>query len=460
MLKKQDQITIKELKTYLYSLEKKKQKEEEFVINKYKTKCEINARKIKDREIQKIKKSIEKKYKEMLETKDEILVLLEECQDIPKAMEKINVAQYMAYRAEVKKAGNILKKAEKRIGRRYNEIVYEIEKELDAFPELDDIEEIDFSVYKPDASILEKAKEEFKEEYTEEEKRALVQNEIDIVARAKAFNTIPIPHEILKNSDKDIQSKMQKFNHVRQRRLKILATMEGDYERLEIPREIDAKIQDAITNLDTLGEVLTKAEYNKAKNSLIKKKKKIYRSTSELRNIIKTKEKKTGIVGYNVQAARYSRMEALRNIINEANSVIKLNSVPGAEEQLKKLRASYEREKQYAAVLEKLEKEAGNDVTQNLELKAYRKQIEKLEFKINNSNKVTEEQRGKITKAKKELIILWKMEIDTTISKKQERLELLEEANENTQETKEMVKQRKSFFSKLRKAQNGDHVCV
>ena len=112
---------------------------------------------------------------------------------------------------------------------------------------------------------------------------------------------MPIPHEILKNSDRDIQSKMPKFNNVRQKRLKIIDSMEADYCRLLVPREINCMIDDAIENLDTVKEILTASEYKGIRNSLIKRRKKIYRNTNDIRNVIGAKEKKTGVLNKPMQ---------------------------------------------------------------------------------------------------------------------------------------------------------------
>lgn len=462
MLEKQNIITVDELKTYLYSLDVEKKKAKEEAINNYKIKCEKTRKKIKLKEIQKIKIAITKSYRERIETRDRILKLLEECSNIPKMLEKLENAKYMVYRANSRNAGNVLIKVEKDIGKRYNEIIERIEQELDVFPVLDYVEEIDFSIYKPKSS-LEETKARYKEDYTEEERKELIQKDLDMIARAQVFNTTPIPHEILKDSDRDIQSKMPRFNNIRQKRLRILATMKDDYVKLEIPREITAMVDDAILSIEGMKDILTKSEYNKIKNSLIRKRKKVYRSTADLRNAIKIKEKKAGIINYNIQEARYGRMETLRNIINEANAIIKLNVMPGAEEQLQKLKTSYEREKQYAAVIEKLEEESGNGVTQNMEVKAFEEQITTLEYKIRESRAIISEQEEKIERAKKELIILWKMEIDTTISKKKENLELAApaKATENKiQRNRTKQKKAKGLFVKLKKSQGGKHACV
>ena len=463
MLEKQSKITANELKTYLYSLNAEKKNAKEEAINNYKIKCEKTRKKIKLKEIQKINIAITKAYKERIQARDIILKLLEECADTPKMMEKLAIAKYMVYRANARSAESILIKAERGIGRRYNDLVEKIENKLDAFPALDHIEEIDFSEYKTDHRKLEIIKEQYKEDYTEEERKALIQRDLDMIARAQVFNTTPIPHEILKDSDRDIQSKMPRFNNIRQKRLRILSTMKDDYVKLEIPREINAMIDDAILNIENIKDILTKSEYNKIKNILIRKRKKIFRNTSEIRNIIKIKERKAGIINYNIQEARYARMETLRNIINESNMIIRENLLPGAEEQLKKLKASYEREKQYAAVIEKLEEESGNNITQNMELRAFEEQIRTLEYKINTSEKIIGEEQLKIERAKKELIILWKMEIDTTISKKKEYLEIgapAEKTKSKIQRSREKQKRAKGLFVKLKKSQGGKHACV
>ncbi len=464
MLKDDNKITVEQLKTYLNSLENERNKQTKEKIEDYRARCEKNNKKIKSVEVQKIKKAIIKQYKDKVEAKDKIIELLNECDEIPKTIEKLEIARYMTGRTKTKKAENILMKTKKNVIKRYNTIISKIEDELNVFTDLDNIEEIDFSIYKTDKKELEKIKEQYKEDYTEEERRTLIQKELDIVAKAKVFNTTPIPHEILKNCDRDIQSKMQKFNNIRQKRIRILETMEQDYIKLEIPREINAMIDDAIVNIETLSDILTKSEYNKVKNSLIRRRKKVYRSTNEIRNEIKLKERKTGTENYNVQEARYVRMDNLKNIINEANNIIKANPIPGAEESLKKLKVSYEREKQYATVIEQLEEEAGNIAMQNPEVKMLEEQIEGLENKIKNYKKIKQEQEEKIQKTKKELIILWKMEIDSTVSKKKETLEIAETSvvndSKESKSVNDKVRQGRSFFSKLKKSQGGKHACT
>jgi len=470
MLEKQDKITVTQLKAYLYSLEEEINTIKEEEINKYKNRCKAYKKRIREREIQKIGKSIDREFETKIKTKDDILILLDECSEIPSDIEKIEITKYMLYRINVKRAEVIASKAIKRLGRIYNEIVDSIDKKVYVFPDLDDVEEINFGEFKPSGENLKQAKEKYKEEYTEEERNELIKKELAVIERIKVFNTTPIPHEILKNSDKDIQSKMQKFNNIRQKRLRIIDSMEADYRRLLVPREINCMIDDAIENLDTVKDILTNSEYKGIRNSLIKRRKKVYRNTNDIRNVILAKEKKTGVANYNIQEARYGRMETLRNIISNASKVIKENAIPGAEEQLEKLKIAYEKEKQYAAVIEKLEENKGTPV--NTEVKAFEEQIKHLQKKINSSNKITKEKQAEIDKAKKELLILWKMEMETTISNKreaepleleapkevqEEKVEKIQEEFEDTKETK--VSSRK-FFLKLNKASGGKHACV
>ena len=134
--------------------------------------------------------------------------------------------------------------------------------------------------------------------------------------------------------------------------------------------------------------------------------------------------------------------------------------MPGAEEQLEKLKLAYKREKQYASVIEKLEAEKGIN-EENTEIKELEKQITNLKKTIKNSQKITEEERLKIEKARKELLILWKIEIDSTISNKKEALEL-PETTEDLEENNivEETKRAKGIIFKLKKAKNGKHACI
>lgn len=463
MSENKNTITISELKAYLYSLENEREVEKEEKVNEYKLKCEENKKKPKSKDIQKIKNNINKKYQNKIDSKNEIMELLEECKNIPSNIEKLEIVKYLMYRADIKKAENVLTKAIKRLGNRYNGIIDIIEEDLDDFEELDEVEEVDYTEYRADGKALEDTKLKYKMTYTEEEKKSLVQRELEIVQKSKVFNTTPIPHEILKTSDKDIQSKMQRFNRMRQKRLRIIDTMEADYLRLVEPRHAENLINDAQQKITDISEILTKSEYVSIERSIAKKKKKVYRSTSDLREVIKTKEKKTGIINYGIQEARYVRMESLRLIISDATNIIKKYEMPGAEEQLAKLKSSYEREKQFAAVIEKLQE--GTKDSENTEVKAFEEQIAGLEKSISNAKKITKEEEEKIAKAKKELLILWKIEMESTISNKKESVALLEETNEdrtnedneiNTKEKKKVL----SLFTKAKKIKNGKHACA
>ena len=351
---KQNKITISELETYLNSLEKEKEREIARNVHEYKRECNLTGAKIRKREIQKIEKELEKEYKSLFIVRDELLNLIDEIKDIPNNMEELKIAEYMVYRVDLRKAEKVISKSIKRLEKRYNEIQEGIEDRIYDFPKFKDVTELGYNEYSTGGQKLAKSKEQYKLEYTEEEKRLLIKRELDMIEQTKRFNSIPIPHEILKNLDKDIQSKMQKFNTIRQKRIRILDTMQIDYEKLMIPREILCVIDDASSYIENCKYILSKNEYNCVKNALIRRKKRIYRSTKDIRSIIETKENKTGIVNFNIQNARYLRMENLRSIITNALNLIKENPIEELEEQLEKLKISYEREKQFASVIENL----------------------------------------------------------------------------------------------------------
>ncbi len=445
-------LTAYDLKTYLYSLEKEKEREKMAEIHAYRQRCNSTMTKPKKRQIAKIEKQIDKEYVTRLKTRDELLELLEEIKTIPKDIEELEIAEYMLYRVDLRKAEKVINKVSKSLSKRYDEIQDEVEKKVNEFPILSQIVGVDFSEYDAKGNGLEHAKEQYKLEYTEEEREALIQKEVDIIEKVKYFNSVPIPHEILKNSDKDIQSKMQKFNNIRQRRIKILDTMKTDYEKLLDPREIMCTIDDAIITIDGIEEILTKAEYTSVKSALNKRKKKVYRSTNEIRNIIEAKEKKTGIQNFNIQQARYVRMENLRTIIIEATNLIKANPLEELEKQLEKLKISYEREKQFASVIEKLDN--GTSEGAHAEVKVYEEQIMSTQKKLNNSRRIVEESEEKIRNAKKELLVLWKMEITSAVNKKANTLALAA-PTPKAQTTRGIDP--KLALNKLKKASGGKH---
>ena len=388
------------------------------------------------------------------EEKKELLLQIDECERIPQKIEKLKAAKYMAYRAYTNKAEKILSKAIKRLSNRYNKIVDEIFDSAKEIEQFENIEEIDFSKYRPNSEELIKIKEKFKEEFTEEERKALIQKELYIVEKAKAFNTMPIPHEILKNSDREIQTKMKKFNDARQKRLRIMSTMGEDYEKLIEPKEDYKMVEDAILYIETIKYILRNSECKALENSFAKRKKKIYKSSKEIRDIIKYKEKKTGIINYNVQEARYERMNKLGNTINDASKIIEQNKITEAEKQLEKLKASYEKEKQYASIIEKLHEE-NSDTNAGVEVEELKNKIYRLEERINVSKKVIEEQKDIINNAKKELLILWKIEINSTISKQEKILELAENTEENAQKEgpKHIENKKENIFKRLKRLQ-------
>lgn len=447
------QINTSQLKTYLNSLENEKKQEIENQINEYKTMCNSNMMKVRKREIAKIEKNVEKSYIVRFKVKNEILDLLDELREIPKQIEDLEIAEYMIYRVDLRKAEKVVNKATKRLGRRYDLILEEIDKKIYEFPALDNIDMVDYSEYQTQGNNLAKTKEQYKLEYTEEEREKLIEKELEIIEKVKEFNTIPIPHEILKNSDKEIQSKMQKFNNIRQKRIRILGTMKEDYEKLIDPRELLKIIDDAITNVKLVKDILSKTEYKSVKNALIKRRKKVYRSTKDIRFLIETKEKKTGIQAFNVQEARYGRMEFLRDTILEATNLIKENPIEELQKQLEKLKIAYQREKQFASVIEKLND--GNNGNSTAEVRAYEEQIYNLNERLINSKKIVNDAEERIKRAKQELLVLWKIEINSAISKKKETLELPEgRVKRNIQKEAEIGKK---AFIKLKRASRGKH---
>lgn len=386
--------------------------------------------------------------------KKELLLQIDECERIPQKIEKLKVAKYMAYRAYTNKAEKILAKAIKRLGNRYNKVVDKIFDSAKDIEQFENIEEIDFSKYRPNSEELIEIKEKFKEEFTEEEKKALIQKELYIIEKEKAFNTMPIPHEILKNSDREIQTKMKKFNDARQKRLRIMSTMGQDYEKLIEPREDYKMVEDAIIYVETIKYILKNSEYKALENSFAKRKKKIYKSSKEIRDIIKYKEKKTGIINYNLQEARYERMNKLGNTISDASKIIEQNRITEAEKQLEKLKAAYEKEKQYASIIEKLHEDS-SDINSGAEVEELKNKIYGLEERINVSKKVIEEQEDIINNAKKELLILWKIEINSTISKQEKILELAENTEKSTKEEgpKHIENKKENIFKRLKRLQ-------
>lgn len=414
-------MTIQELKAYLNSLNQEKKKTIAQSVYRYKKERALKEKKIRKREIAKIEKSIDKEYIFKFKLRDEILELLNECKNIPENIEKLEITEYMLYRVDIRKAEKVVNNAAKRFSKRYAVIKEEISERLNKLLASDEECTVDYSEFQTMGEKLANTKEQYKFEYTEEEKNKLVENELEVVKKAIEFNSVPIPHEILKSSDREIQLKMQKFNNIRQKRIRILSSMSDDYKKLIEPREILGIIDDAMSNIKLVHDILTKAEFSYVKSSLVKRKKKVERSTNDIRYIIRTKEKKTGIDNFNVQVARYERMDYLRGIIVNATKLIEQNPIEYSEEQLEKLEVAYEREKQFASVIENLNGNYGP----NSEVRAYEEQIYLLRDKISRAKKIITEQQENIKKAKQELLVLWKIEINSAVIKKKEGFRLL-----------------------------------
>lgn len=458
-------VTVSDIRAYLNSLEKRKQREKNKRTHDYKVECSSNMTKVKKRDIVKIEKAVEKEYISRMKLADEILELLDEAKAIPEDVERLEIAEYMLYRVDMRKSEKIINRTAKKLTRRYAEIQKEVAGKIKVFPMFKEVREIDYSEYNTSGDEIQKSKEQYKLEYTEEEREKLIEKELNIIEQVKAFNSVPIPHEILKNSDKDIQSKMQKFNSIRQKRIRILTTMEEDYKRLITPRELLNIIDEATKYLESVKHILPRAEYNTVKKSLLRRRKRIYRNTNDVRNVIKTKEKKTGILNFNIQQARYYRMENLRSTIAEATALIKDNPIEQPENQLEKLKTAYEREKQFASVIENLN--GGMPGNTHAELRAYEEQIATLQYKLTNSRRIVKEQEERIRTAKKELLVLWKMEINEAIYKKKEVLALggknatpaLGTGKRPTHRAKRIDSSKKAVVS-LRKVSGGKHAAL
>lgn len=101
----------------------------------------------------------------------------------------------------------------------------------------------------------------------------------------------------------------------------------------------------------------------------------------------------------------------------------------------------------------------------SLEVRAYEQQISNLQYRLVNSRKIVEESQEKIKHAKKELLVLWKIEITSVVSKKRDMLELgpgrsvkARSAPRRQQEGK--IELNKKALTKLRKASRGKHACT
>ena len=88
----------------------------------------------------------------------------------------------------------------------------------------------------------------------------------------------------------------------------------------------------------------------------------------------------------------------------------------------------------------------------------YEQQIYNLQNKLENSRRIVSEEQEKMKNAKKELLVLWKMEITSVISKKKENLELGAPKQYNERTHKQIVVDlNTNAFVKLKKASGGKH---
>lgn len=92
-------------------------------------------------------------------------------------------------------------------------------------------------------------------------------------------------------------------------------------------------------------------------------------------------------------------------------------------------------------------KEDGNN---NAEVKAYEEQINNLQYKLSKSKRIVAEQEERIKEAKKELLVLWRMEINSAVDKKKEAFNLLG-TGDNRSETRKRNKRKKKGDFKIKK---------
>ena len=127
-------MTVSELKTYLYSLEKEKEEEKQKRTKEYLEANEDEKQQKQNKAIAKIEKDIEKEYSRVMETKEEICEILEEMQEIPKDIEKLMIAEYMIYRVDYRKAEKYVNKIAKQLEKSYISMKRTINKEIEEFP--------------------------------------------------------------------------------------------------------------------------------------------------------------------------------------------------------------------------------------------------------------------------------------------------------------------------------------
>ena len=81
-----------------------------------------------------------------------------------------------------------------------------------------------------------------------------------------------------------------------------------------------------------------------------------------------------------------------------------------------------------------------------------------MQNKLANSRRIVNEEQEKLKTSKKELLILWKMEITSVISKKKENLELgAPKQDKRKTQRNNAVELNTKAFVKLKKASGGKH---
>lgn len=430
-------ITVEELKTYLESPKEEITKDETLKISEYTKKCEEEHKNVDEKNIRKIKEELKSEYERRNQTKDKILSILKECDEISSKIEKVEVAKYMITRADVRRAEKIVQKEIEELQTTYGKNINEILEIIKKIHGLENVENIDFNIYKQSEKLLTKVKEEFKEELSEDERKELFKEKLDNIENIKRFNSAKIPNKVLKNADNEMQAKLSKFMLVRQKRIKIASTMKNDYMKLVEPTEYKIMIEDALEKLKIISDIIEENRYKKINRELIKIQKRIDRSTSEIRYIIGYKEKKLGLEDYNTQFARQNRMENLETEICNANKDINSKNIESLKKQLAETQKTYEKEKQFKDIVSKFEEPEETEKDKNSEelIEEIRKNLVSLQNEVEIAEKIIAEQNKRIEKINEELLVLWKIEIDSTLEVKNNAIALL--GNKKEENTKE-----------------------
>ena len=131
---KQKTITISELKTCLYSLEKEKEEEKQRRTKEFLEENADEKEQKQNKGTMKIAKDIDKEYSRIFEAKDKITEILEEMQEIPKEIEKLIIAEYMIYRVDYRKAEKYINKIYKKLEKSYITMKDVVNKQIEEIP--------------------------------------------------------------------------------------------------------------------------------------------------------------------------------------------------------------------------------------------------------------------------------------------------------------------------------------